>query len=1477
MAATSLTLYLLLLAMGSIPAMQRWSARQLSAWLTQKVQAKVEIENLRLGLLNRIVIDGICIHDQNDSLMLDIARIAAKIELLPLAHQAIRIENAQLFGAHARLYRETAGAKPNCQFLLDAFSSNDTTSTPIDLKLGKLLVRGMSVQYDVEDQAETPGKLNPNHLHLKELRLNAIIHHLTPDSIKVELEKLAFEEKSGLRLEQMDMEASLTTQETSIQQLWIKMPHSTLSVPRLQCTYDALPRKGHIRQWLARMGCEGQMEASLSPGDIGSIVPRLQHFTDSIQASLTFAGAEGKVKVNDLHIQDQGKNILLWMDGWVQADTAAGWQASGNIRQMEAGEHLLSWLKRNLQGQETEETAILRRIGRIAASGPLHYAHNTLNTDIELHTQIGTAHVRSTLHQMQDLDAHVEVDRLEANRLLADDGHAPLEDVSASIHLTGRLKGEDGKPQWRMAGTLGQLVFKHYPYHNIQVSASQEKSILQATVNHEDINGKLNLDFTLSQATPDKELQCLLELEDVNLQALNLAPKMEDERMSLHIETRLKGQSANLLQGTLQCKGLKLESEALGIHQPGDLTMDLRLGSQRKEIDIVSPFLNANVRGTFEWQHLYPGIRRMVHAHLPELVGTDSQGPYNEEMTLQLTLQDTMLLRRLAGIHLKTPLPTRLNARLNTALSILEVEAESPEILYGGETLKNIRLHIDNKPEMMQQQLTLQRIIKQRPIEVTMENFAGYNRLRSVLKWDNKRQPAQTGTLDVAATFMRDEAGQTMVQASMSPTQITISDTLWNVHPATIIHRKGATSIQQAGISQGKRHLMVNGIVSKREDDSISVNLNDINLDYIFQMINFKALEFTGSATGLIYAKNLLEAPVADAFLHVKDFCINQGLMGEMDVHAGWGNRGKSIQLEADMRDSKARHHTQLQGTITPGHDPGSGLDLHIHTKRINLFFLNKFTSSIFTNLQGRATGYARVFGPFKQIDLEGDLIAEEASMKVNMLGTSYRLYGDSVVLRPGNIWIKNATAYDNFGSKGDKEHCALVDGHLAHNHLSNLRYDFSIQAKNVLAYDFHDFGDQSFYGTFFADGNVHLSGQPGELTVDVNAKPLSGSILTYNVGSPETLTEASFITYTQPADSLHTGTGGQAQDREEEEANDIHLNMDLDITPDASIKLLMDRKSGDHILLGGYGRIRAHYYNKGKFQMYGVYRVDNGIYKLSLQDFIRKDFLFREGGSITFGGDAYQATLNLQAIYTVPNVSLDDLSTSSLGLSNTRVDCVMNIGGKPAAPSVTFDFDLPNANEEERQMVRSIVSTEEEKNMQAMYLLGIGRFYNFDTQFASGSNQSSTAMNSLISSTLSSQFNQMMSQMVGNSNWTFGANLRTGETGWNELDVEGMLSGKLLDNRLQLNGNFGYRESVYSNNNFIGDFDVKYLITPGGTVALKVYNETNDRYFIQSSLTTQGIGIQLKKDFNRWADIFRKMPAAATGSSPGKRKKRSK
>lgn len=157
---------------------------------------------------------------------------------------------------------------------------------------------------------------------------------------------------------------------------------------------------------------------------------------------------------------------------------------------------------------------------------------------------------------------------------------------------------------------------------------------------------------------------------------------------------------------------------------------------------------------------------------------------------------------------------------------------------------------------------------------------------------------------------------------------------------------------------------------------------------------------------------------------------------------------------------------------------------------------------------------------------------------------------------------------------------------------------------------------------------------------------------------------------------------------------------------------------------------------------------------------------------------------------------------------------------------------------------------------MQVIYLLGIGRFYTQD--LSAGQSQTNAAMQSLLSSTISGQLNNLLGSVIGNNNWNFGTSLSTGTQGWNEVDVEGMLSGRLLNNRLLINGTFGYRDTPIANTNFIGDFDVQWLLTPNGGISLKAYSETNDRYFTKTALTTQGIGIQVKKDFNTLRELFR-------------------
>ena len=174
---------------------------------------------------------------------------------------------------------------------------------------------------------------------------------------------------------------------------------------------------------------------------------------------------------------------------------------------------------------------------------------------------------------------------------------------------------------------------------------------------------------------------------------------------------------------------------------------------------------------------------------------------------------------------------------------------------------------------------------------------------------------------------------------------------------------------------------------------------------------------------------------------------------------------------------------------------------------------------------------------------------------------------------------------------------------------------------------------------------------------------------------------------------------------------------------------------------------------------MYGTYRVDHGTYKLSLQDVIRKDFHFQPGGTIVFGGQPLKAALDLQAVYTVPSVSLNDLATgSNFSNASVRVNCLMNLGGQAENPQISFDFDIPNVNEDEKQMVRSLISTDEERNLQIIYLLGIGRFYTYG--LGADQSQANAAVQSLLSSTLSGQLNDLLSSVIGNGNWNIGTNL---------------------------------------------------------------------------------------------------------------------
>ena len=203
-----------------------------------------------------------------------------------------------------------------------------------------------------------------------------------------------------------------------------------------------------------------------------------------------------------------------------------------------------------------------------------------------------------------------------------------------------------------------------------------------------------------------------------------------------------------------------------------------------------------------------------------------------------------------------------------------------------------------------------------------------------------------------------------------------------------------------------------------------------------------------------------------------------------------------------------------------------------------------------------------------------------------------------------------------------------------------------------------------------------------------------------------------------------------------------------------------------------------------------------------------------------------------------------------------------MNISGTPAAPHVDFSLDIPSISSDARQMVYSLINSEEEMNQQVLYLLAVGRFMaqgrnNAGVDNPNQQSQASLAMQSILSGTIMQQVNEVLGSLTSHSNWNFGANISTGTEGFNNAEYEGLLSGRLLSGRLLVDGQFGYRDNANATTSFIGDFDLKYLLYPNGNLAINFYNKTNDRYFTRNSLNTQGIGLLMKKDFSSLSDLF--------------------
>ena len=1444
------------MGISHIPIAQHHIGSFVANMVSQKLGTHITIGRVDPGFLNRIIIEDLSIWDQQKKEMVRVARLSAKIDLTPLITDGkISISSAQLFGAYLTLYRQNAQTAPNFQFALDSLASKDTTShTPLDLRINTLIIRHTNFSYNQLDAPKTEGIFNPAHLNVSNLNANINLKVLTDDSLNVSVKRFGCSEQSGLTLSRLAFHLEAGRQQAFLSQLCLEMPSSQIQIDTLRASY-MLDDKGIKPGSISFNG--NIRNTSITPSDLRCFDPLLKNFQRSISLTTTFSGSDSGLSLKEFVVNTEEKDIDIRANGWIQGyNKQPSWHLQ--LDNLTFADTSLDFLTKVIPQIPSEIT----RLGSIQMNGLCNRSPQgagELKTNIR--SGVGDIDVQIDMNANQQFSGHINTDGINLRQLLND---TKFGTVATNIAVSGQLKKQQ-KPDIAIDGIVKQFDYNGYSYSQISLNGNYANNTITGAIGIDDphVDAQLQGELTDGIFTKNTKKPASIKLQgSINHlapAAIHLTDQWGEAVMSGDIDANFTASNINDALGDLHISHFNFSAtEDAPVYHLDELILTSGYDEGIHFVTLKSDFAEAELRGQFDSSTLTQSITSAIGSKLPTLPGLPK---YNRQadnnFSLRLNLFKTDWLKRFLGVNLSLQQPLSLQARVNDNTRELYLDGEFPRFTYNGDSYSNGNIRIISPADTMKCDASITKLMENgHNLDMRVLANASNNNLTTSLRWDNHfPEKKMSGELNTIMQLYQNLGDVSEAHVRVLPSHVILNNSTWNVEPSDIIYHENYLLVDHFSVHHNQEHIIIDGIASKHENDSLTVDLNEVEVGYILDLVNFHSVEFSGKVTGRAHGSSLFGKFAANADIRVDDFKFEEGHMGVLHAQADWNQELEQIDIHA-IADDGPDAKTYVNGHVSPVHE---NIDLAIEAKGTPIAFMHNFTRSFLTSIDGHAQGHARVAGPLDNINLTGEVIVTEGEATVTPLNTTYTLRNDTVVMIPDDIQLRHMALYDRDG------HEAFLSGGIHHEHLTSLSFDLFVETENLLGYDFNDFGDNSFYGTVYAAGNVDIHGHENDVIINCNVTPQPGSVFVYNAASPDAISKQEFIEW----DSDHEMTTSTVTANQTKVASptrisdtDIYINFIINATPDVAVRLLMDEKSKDYITLYGDGAIRASFHNKGAFNMFGTYTVDHGTYGITIQNIIKKNFTFNRGGTIVFGGDPYDAALNLQAVYTVNGVSLSDLNIGNSFTNNTiRVNCLMNIGGQPNAPQVDFDLEMPTVNAEEQQMVRSVINGQQEMNQQVVYLLGIGRFYNQGVNNSTSGerpDQTSLAMQSFLSGTLSTQINTLLSQFIKNDNWNFGANISTGNEGWHNAEYGGIINGRMLNNRLLFNGQFGYRDNAtQANPSFIGDFDVQYLLYPNGNLALKVYNQTNDRYFTKSSLNTQGIGLIMKKDFNGIRDLF--------------------
>ena len=639
------------------------------------------------------------------------------------------------------------------------------------------------------------------------------------------------------------------------------------------------------------------------------------------------------------------------------------------------------------------------------------------------------------------------------------------------------------------------------------------------------------------------------------------------------------------------------------------------------------------------------------------------------------------------------------------------------------------------------------------------------------------------------------------------------------------------------------------GYYKNENDLDFNIQISDL---YVSNFYKINQNPISGNIISDIAFNRTLENRTLEFNSNISDIKLKDYDLGELNLKVFGNTDYNSYAVDLDLSD-KSNNQIKGEGTIIAINEkPNIDIDLLINN--FDISFIERIGLKTMSEISSNVSGEVNLWGVYNNIQHNGKLFLNKSSFIVPYLNVEYLLSDKSeITLYNQNFELNNVSI-----KTIDSESITSLNGKIFHEDYKNWNLDLAFNSDRLYIINKEFSENENFYGKAFIGGDILINGPTNNVRINIDGITMDGTSIIIPNSQNYSVEEFSFIKFSDI--NSYSNVDSKSKNQVLKTVKTLDLNMNLEINNSADIEITIDRETGSYISGNGNGNLFMEIDSDGKFNMFGDFTTEEGIYNFRNLALIDKKFQLKEGGSIIWDGEPLGAQMNIQATYNVPGGANPALLLDNPNFNKKiPTDVEINLTGdltKPDSPD--FEIFFPNTSSTVTSEINYKLNDPEIRQLQAISLLTQGIFINEVSVSIEG-----------VTNNIYEKVSEVFSEILGGSQGPLevGLNYLQGDKS-DILDIKtedrfGVTLSTKISDKILFNGKIGVPIGGIEETLIIGDVQIDFILNEDGSLKAKVFNKENEFRYIGDELGyTQGLGLSYQVDFQTFRDLLSKIIA---------------